>query len=295
MKKIAIPALALCLSLLACGDDASSDPTTAGGKGSATFTTWGEGFIEDQIPAGGDGGLVDGWSVKYSRFLVVIGNISVADASGKEAARMGGTKLVDHVKKGVKTLTTFPDLPAQAYERVGYEIVPATAATELVEATAADLDLMVKGGYSVYVEGTGTKDGVSKTFKWGFSKKTRYLECKAEQGGKETEGIVVTSGGDDTSELTIHGDHFFYDRLQADATGQIPTNLRFELLARADDQGNKDGEISLEELGQTPLDLQLGYDPSGFAVASMRDFLAELSRTAGHFRGEGECTVQDIK
>lgn len=281
-------ALLTALSAAAC-----SDPTGSGGEGNAVFTSWGEEFIEEQIPAGGDGGFVDGWTVKYSKFLVVIGGVSVADLGGKEAARMEGTRLVNHVNKGVKTLVTFTDLSAQAYERVGYEIVPATAQTEPVNADAADRDFMASNGYAVYVEGTATKDQVSKTFKWGFTQTTKYVECKAEQGGKEVEGIIVTNGGTDTSELTIHGDHFFYDRLQADPTGAIPTNLRFEAVARADDDGDKNGEVTLDELAKAPLDLKTGYDPSGLDASNMKEFITQLSRTVGHFRGEGECSFKN--
>lgn len=302
IKKKLISALFLAgitaLAAVACSEEDSADPTSAGGKGAVTFTSWGEEYIEDQIPAASEDGLVDGWTVKFSKFLVVIGNVSVADAGGKEAARLGGTKLVDHVQKGKKTLISFPDLPAQAYEKVGFQILPANAQTEVVGAAAADKDFMVQNGYALYIEGSATKDiegspttgQVTKTFKWGFSATTTYTDCKAEQGGKETPGIVITSGGTDTTELTIHGDHFFYDRLQGDPTGQIPTNLRFEAVAKADDDGDKNGEITLDELAQAPIDLKL-YDPSGFSVANMKELITALTRTVGHFRGEGECTA----
>lgn len=282
----------LVFSTTACGGS-DSDPTSTGGKGSAVFTTWGEDYIEEQIPAGGEGGFVDGWSVKYSKFLVVFGEISVADLGGKEAAHLGGTRLVNLVNKGVKTLATFSDLPAQAYERVGYQIVPATAQTEALDADAADRDLMVGGGYAVYVEGTATKGAVSKTFQWGFSQPTSYVECKAEQGGKEVEGIIVTNGGTDTTELTIHGDHLFYDRLQADPTGKIPSYLRFGDIAKADEDGDQDGKITLDELAKTPLNLKVGYDPSGFNASNMKEFITQLARTVGHYRGEGECTIKN--
>jgi hypothetical protein len=65
-------------------------------------------------------------------------------------------------------------------------------------------------------------------------------------------------------------------------------------MAKADDQGNKDGEVTLDELEKTPIDLALGYDPSGFNAVNMKDFVSQLSRTTGHFRGEGECSVQDL-
>jgi len=289
MKKISTLLLLAGLAA-ACSDD-SADPTAAGGKGTATFTTWGEEFIEEGIPAGdGTSGFVDGWSLKYEKFLVVFGGITVADLAGKQVAAQSGTRMVNNVKKAPKTLVVFPDLLARAYERVSYKIVPATAQTAVDPGDEADRDFMAKNGYAFYAEGTATKGSVKKTFKWGFARSTSYVECKAERGGKETEGAVVTSGGDDVNQLTTHGDHLFYDRLQADPSGKIPTNLRFDAIAAADD--NNDGEVTLDELAKAPLDLKLGYDPSGLPAINMKDFITELTRTIGHYRGEGECSIK---
>ncbi|RYE86295.1 MAG: hypothetical protein EOO75_15900, partial [Myxococcales bacterium] len=161
-------ALLLSLVLATACDD--SDPASAGGEGTSAFTTWGEEYIEEGIPAGGDGGFVDGWTVKYSKFLFVFGGITVSDQSGAVAASLGtDTLLVDNVKAGKKALVSFPSLPARAYDRVSYRSVPATAATKIVAGDQADLDLMVAGGYRIYVEGTATNGGVSKSFRWGFT------------------------------------------------------------------------------------------------------------------------------
>jgi hypothetical protein len=299
MKKLS--ALLLLASLAACGDDDSStsgDPTSANAKGTATFTTWGEEYIEDGIPVDTTpdnneaDGFADGWSVKYSKFLVVFGGITVADIAGNVAASQTGSLLVDNTKKNPKDLVVFKDIPAKAYQRVSYQFRPADAQTTLVgEVAAADKDFMVQNGYSLYVEGTGTKGSVTKSFKWGFAQTTTYSECKAatEDGG--TEGVVIVNGANDTSQLTTHGDHFFYNRLLASPDSTIPTLLRFETLASADDKGDKNGEITFDELANTPLDLSLGYDPSGLKAVNMKEFVTQLSRTVGHYRGEGECNV----
>lgn len=264
------------------------------GEGSARFTTWGEDFIEKQIPANPDeGGFSDGWSVKYDKFLVAFHTIKVADDRGETAATMGVSKLVDNVRPGKKDLVTFSGLPARAWNRVGYQIRPALASSDLVGATAADRDLMASKGYSIYVEGSASKGAMKKTFRWGFATATEMSACRdAEEAGRATEGIVVTSGGSTTAELTTHGDHLFYDRLKASDDPAVETALRFDAIAAADLDG--DGEVTLTELGARPIDVRL-YDPSGFDAVNLGAFITQLSRTVGHFRGEGECTVRVIE
>lgn len=286
-KRLSLPLLLAAL-LPACGDE---------GAGTAKFTTWGEAYIEQAIPADptGQDGFLDGWTVRYDKFLVAFHEITVASDGGAVAARMTGSKLVDNTKVGRKELVTFPDLLAQTYRQVSYQIKPALADSELVAAAAAgDRDMMVAGGYSIYVSGSATKDGgggayTTKTFHWGFTTATQYRDClQPEEGGQTIEGIVVTNGGTDTTELTTHGDHFFYDRLRASDDPAIPTSLRFDEKAAADRNG--DGEITLEELGATPIDVTR-YDPSGFDAPTLGAFMSSLARTVGHFRGEGECSV----
>lgn len=273
--------LAGVLALAGCG----------AGEGTVSFSTWGEEYIESEIP---EATFEDGWSVRYSKFLVVIGGITIADDEGKVGAEMKGSKLVNHVSPGVKAIASFPGLEAKAWTKVGYRILLASDATELGEgATQADLDLMKKDGYAVYVEGTATKGATSKSYKWGFTVPTAYDDCKGDKDGKETFGVLVTNGGTDDVELTIHGDHLYYDDLQA-----ANAKVRFNALASADADMN--GEITLEELAAVKL---VDIDPADGAygtgaagnVNDLRAFVADLSRTVGHFRGEGECFAGDPK
>jgi hypothetical protein len=284
-------ALALALSSVACG---SSDPTGSGGQGTLAFTTWGEEYIEDEIPVDpGDGsGFSDGWTVSYDKFLVNFQNIVVADARGGMAASMQEARLFDNTLPGVKSIVDFDGVPAKAWDRISYEIAPVTAATELGGDTPeADKALMLAGGYSLYVSGTARKDAVEKRFSWGFAIGTRYAECSSEQDGRDEAGVVVTNNASLEAQLTTHGDHLFYDRLQASPDPAIATSLRFDTLAAAD--ADDDGEVTLVELEATPLDVRL-YDPSGLGAATHGAFVTSLARTVGHFRGEGECTVSRL-
>lgn len=287
----AMAACALALFTAACG---SSDPTGSGGVGTLSFTTWGEEYIEDAIPPDpGDGsGFVDGWTVSYDKFLVNFQNIIVADSAGDTAASMSTSTLFDNTLPGVKTIIEFAGVRAKAWDRVSYEIAPVTASTELSPGVPdADKTLMLDGGYSLYASGTATKDGIEKRFAWGFPIGTRYEDCQSEQDGREQPGVVVTNSASLTAELTTHGDHLFYDRLQASPDPSIATSLRFDALAAADTDA--DGEVTLTELTATPLDVRL-YDPSGLGAVNLGTFVTSLARTVGHFRGEGECTVSGL-
>lgn len=274
--------------VVACGGD--------GGSGTATFTTWGEGFIEQGIPAGGVG-FADGWHVTFAKFLISFQNIQVADVRGQLGALHAGSFLVEQVAPGPKTLIAFPDLAAQSWPQVSFEVAPTRADAALVASTATDRDFMVQNGYALFVEGVGRKSGPSgvtmqKTFRWGFRQHSRYGACApADTAGSALEGIVIADGANDVSELTVHADHLFYDRLAASPDAAAQTLLRFEEKAAAD--RDQDGEITLQELETTPLDVAL-YDPSGFAVTTLGGFMAALVRTVPHFRGEGECDVTPL-
>jgi hypothetical protein len=261
-----IPVLAL-----VAGCTASSS-----GTGSAAFTAYGEDFIEKEIPAAT---FEDGWTVRFTRFLVVVRAVQI-----EGAGTMSGSRLFDLVKPGPKPVVSFDEVPAQHYERVSFQIGPISADTE---GEAADKALMSKDGLSVYVEGHMTKGESSKRFAWGFTTNTLYDRCASEVAGKETAGVVVKNGGREEVELTIHGDHFFYDDLAS-----AKAKVRGDNIAGAD--ADQDGIVTLEELSKVKLvNLENGAYGTGSLpdIYDLRAFVTALSRTLGHYRGEGECAV----
>lgn len=289
MKKTKLAAV-LTILAAACSD------SDADGKGDVTFTAWGEDFIEKEIPAKdpatGEVIVEDGWTIRFSKFLIVISDVSVGEADKEPAAKMTTPKLYDMHAPGRKPVVTFTGLPGKAYTHVSYAVGPATPSAELAGgATDADKQLMVQGGYSVYVEGTLAKDATTKSFTWGFGTNTLYDRCEGEVSGKMTEGVVVTNGGNDSVELTIHGDHLFYDDLQSP-----DAKLRVDALANAD--ADADGKITLEELAAVQLADPQKIPPGTYGTGSasnvndLRAFVEALSRTLGHFRGEGECLAR---
>ncbi len=137
------------------------------------------------------------------------------------------------------------------------------------------------------MDAVATKGGVTKKYTWGFKTATSYRQCKARVGGKEVEGLVVTNGGTDNPQITIHGDHLYYDDLQ-----DPDSKVRFDNIAAAD--GDNDGIITLEELSRVEL-AKIPKEKGPYGTGSARGindleaFHTALSRTVGHWRGEGEC------
>jgi len=291
---VGLVALLAGLGALGCGDN--GDPTGSGGVGSVSFTTWGEEYIEDEIPPDPEGqsGFIDGWTVRYEHFLVNFADITVADESGATAANMSGSKLFDNHVPDVKSIIGFDDLPAKAYTKVSYQIAPPTEAGEVAPGVDDDLrQLMIDEGYSVYVEATATRDDEELHYAWGFPITTRYVRCHSEQGGRDERGFVIRNNATLEIQLTTHGDHLYYDRLQSSPDPTVPTSLRFDAMAGAD--ADRDGELTLDELDGVSMATLIGtYERSGLDARTLREFVTELARTVGHFRGEGECDVEKL-
>lgn len=259
--------------LLACSQE----------RGAATLELWGEAYLEQEIPAAD---VADGWTIRFSRFLLAVREVTVGGSAAEGFPRVYAVTV-----PGRKPVARFADLEAGEHA-VSFVVGPVDASASLGEgATQADLDALVAAGASVLVEGEASRGGVTKRFAWAFSTSTRYTDCKAEVDGREVVGVNVTGGGEDRAEITIHGDHLFYDDLEATTAA-----VRFDALAQADADG--DGVVTLDELARRPLaalDPALGVYGTGSApdVADLRAFVTALSRTLGHFRGEGECVVRN--
>ena len=77
-------ALALSVFPLGCGSD-----SVGTSPGTVSLSIWGEDYIADRIPPlqGTAAGFENGWTVRYSRFLVNVGDFTVAAADGTAGAR----------------------------------------------------------------------------------------------------------------------------------------------------------------------------------------------------------------
>ncbi len=249
-----------------------------GGTGTLEVTTWGEDFIEDEIPATA---FADGFRVTFSKFLVNLRDVEVRTADGEIGASLPEARVFDLSETGPFKLATLEGVAAAKYDVVSARLGPASGAIA-GNASADDVARMNAEGYSVFVIGQGSRSSTVVTFTWGFKTDTRFVDCAPES---QDQAVVVPTDGRATADLTIHGDHLFYDDLQdADA------KLRFEAIARAD--ASADGDVTLGELAAVDLTtLPAGTYGTGSVpnVRTLADFVGALTRTLLHFNGEGEC------
>jgi hypothetical protein len=262
------------LALTACGDDPQ--------PGTLAVSVWGEGFIEEGIPADE---LIDGWAIGFDAFVVSIGN--TVGRAGEDGTDVGDPtfRLVDLAQPTAgagHALVELADAPPGYYDHFGYELraAPNPIAVNVDATTAA---AMTAGGYSVWVRGQATKGAETRTFDWGFTTKLTFLHCDL---GGDVDGNTLAA------RATIHADHLFYD----DAVSDEP-NVAFQLIADADgaDGTTADGAITFAELAAVDLRGQARYqvgslrDPAGAAIVNLAQYIVHQVTTVGHINGEGHC------
>ncbi len=224
------------------------------GCGSATWqvTTWGEAYIEDGIPASA---FDDGCSATFDTFTVQITEAALLDGDGAVVGEApgGSFALTEPGPQDVGSAS----VPARFYDTARFRIAP-------------------EGGASIHAVGSVTCGADTVAFDWSFTTDTTYV-CAPE-------GLTLASGGTSTTELTVHGDHFFYDGLEnADAA------VRGQAIVDAD--ADVDGTVTLAELAAVDV-APLGYAVGQYSdVTDLAAFVTHLTRTLGHVDGEGHCQV----
>ncbi|MDJ0762095.1 MAG: hypothetical protein QNJ97_03825 [Myxococcota bacterium] len=265
MKKSIAVASVLIGCLIGCSEDEV-------GEGTLHLELWGEPFIEDGIPAAA---FADGYAVTFDKFLINLSAISVAKTKDTvtPALKVPNIKIWDLTQAGPFLLTSAM-VPAGAYHHTAYGISKAGFESVSGNATEADVTLMIDGGFSVYASGSATNGDITKTFAWGFDAEKHYDPCHSE--------AVLTDGGQATVQITIHGDHLFYDC----AVSSEP-DLRFSDIALAD--ANNNGEVTPEELAAYPITPLPNYNVGNLDIDTLWEFISHMTTTLGHIDGEGHC------
>lgn len=243
------------------------------GQGELEVRIYGEEYIESELP---DEVVVDGWTITFDTFLVSVGSFGLARRDQAPEAEEPAYQVFDLARPtgGEGVVVTSATVRAGAYDGLSYHIAPSPESTA-GNASDADLKRMHDGGYSLYVEGVAVRAGATKRFAWGFATETRYERCRS--------SAVVEDGGAATAQITVHGDHLFYDDLFS------PTpNVTFDLFAAAD--ADDDGEVTRAELEATDIRALSNYQVGNLIeITDLWHFVEQQTSTVGHIDGEGHC------
>ena len=303
-----IPAVAITFGLMStvgCGDDGS----TADVGAVQVFTEPEDSIPEGLDPGDGEENIADGWTVRYDRFLVTIGNVRAARSDASETLAEPAVYVLDlrNAPAGGYIIAEFAEASAVRWDRFGFDLPNAGAgARALAPTTEADAAFMIAEGYSIYFEGTLSKaDGEScppgggpcvpapeVRFAWGLSAGTSFDDCASEDGAP---GFAIPSGGTVQVKPTIHGDHWFFSSITA---GEEITKRYAQYIADSD--LDQDGETTLDELRMTqasdvfPSPKYNLAGALGGPVMSAYDYLLAQARTLGDYQGDGECPTRAI-
>lgn len=287
-----------------CGDGAM-----IAGTGKVQVFVAAEATIPDGLqPGTGEEDIKDGWTVKYDRFLAVIGNFRAA-RSTSASDKLAEPKVYVLDMKRLPTngfvLASFDKAAATRWDKVGFDLPNATAgALKSDETAAADQSFMIQKGYSLYFEAKLTKaDGKSckptapadcvprteVTVKWGLPAGTAFDDCAPSSGDA---GFAVPTGGTIQVKPTIHGDHWFFSNVTQGA--EITERLAQWI---ADCDLDRNGETTVDELKQVKASDVFPspkYNLTGaiIPISTAYDYLEAQARTLGDYQGEGECPTR---
>jgi hypothetical protein len=240
--------------------------STGCGSGSWEVEIWGEEYIETGIPSTT---FADGCSVTFDQFLLSVASVEVSN--GEEATEQDGPFSFDLVQPGPQVVTSLTELPSGYYDTVTFRVAPPSGGTDRLSTALSGAEA------SVHSVGSLTCPSGTVAFDWTFATDTTYV-C-------EPDGLDIPKGGSDTTQLTIHGDHLFYNGLEDPDAAVVGEAI---VAADADD----DGAVSLAELGAVSV-ASLGYTVGSHAeVSTLASFLEVLTASLGHIDGEGHCVAK---
>ncbi len=284
-------------------------------------------IIDGLSPGEGVENIRDGWTVDFSQYVAVVGEIDIHLSTDEEiegeAPEAYAIDLTTIPPAGVSKWR-ITELAEGTYEFF-YGTHGAGEASRDDSVSEADFAEMQASDWTYLINGTLTKaDGISCppaslatpggaavdagttnsagdpcyvntniSFRIGAEAETVFGPCEIDG----TPGVVVTSGATQTAAITIHGDHIFFNGFPEGSEGGT---LRLAQWL-ADSDLDLDGAVTQAELEAiSPSDLvelddryQLGGSPIT-PLNTMWDYVRAQLKTQGHFQGEGECPADGV-
>lgn len=275
----------------------SNDSGDSAGNGAVQIFVVPEDSVREGLEPGTDGeNIQDGWTIRYDRYLVTVGNFRAKRSD--TGASIGDPRvfvldLLNAPSSGY-VVSELSGIAAGRWDKFGYDVANAKpGAITLAPTKQTDVDFMIAGGYSVYFEGSAEKGSDKISFKWGFAAGTSFDDCATDDG---LPGFAVPNGGTVQVKPTLHGDHQFFDNV---TQGVEITKRLAEWVKTCDADTNK--ELTIAELKACPIakalptppyDLTSVRDQDGDGVITVFDYVSTQMRTFGDFQGDGECPTR---
>lgn len=239
----------LALSIVVLGSSCLPVDTRAP-PATVLVTARGANHLTEGIPATA---LEDGWAIHFDRYLVTFGELDLQGDPCTPYSDAGYRRVFN-------ALTTVPQKVSVLYAlgtctfaaRAGWADADSPLATGVTDDDSTLMHTAGSDGYAgdgagitAFVAGHATKGDVMKKFSWSFrARSVRYTDCTTAIDEKPWE-VTLVGNQSYTMDFQFRGDVLFRDQLDP-----TKAKLRFAPFAAADDTfGNKDGEITLDELG----------------------------------------------
>jgi hypothetical protein len=278
---------ALCSALLAgCGADGVR------GEGDVRVSVRAEDTITLGLSPGSQPENTKDFGVSYSKFIVAVGRVQLG--RGAERLESPGVFLVDLARVGTQgvQIAAFEGVGAGEWDAFAFETPSADQDSEAREVSDDDAALMREHGWTYWIEGAVERpaaQGGPVEFVIQVEVATRFDRCELD--GEP--GLTVVANGTASGDVTIHGDHLWFNSFATGSEASI--ERRSAWLVAAD--GDGDGHVSTDDLARLDatevFTTELGYSldgaPDGIVIDSALDFVRAQLATQGHFRGEGEC------
>lgn len=245
-------------------------------------------------------GTADGWAITWDRFLISLGNAELEEGDGRCQSYFGGgyTRVLALEGTGAENAQKLSmlhglgdcDFGLRARNPQWDALLGAGVAEDekaLMRVPASDAYENGRG-ITAWVRGRAVRAGVEKRFDWAFRRAFDYRRCEVVTDAGVERGVSLVGGSEAVVEVRLRGAALFADAADDAAA------LRFEAFARADDEGDGDGRVDLDELAAIPIGEAVApgaaVDP---AWAHLRDWLY-LGRFPAllRYRDTGSCVVE---
>ncbi len=294
--------------------------------GSLSIQLDGEDIARDGIPAGTEGvRILDGWSVNFDSYNVVVEHIELAGLDGLDDEReieLNSAVDLSTLSENGLSIQELDDLDEGRYS-FGYRIAPATTDTTSLNLAEGVLETLSNEGLSHWIQGTMTQSGgvscppsdllnagdnaaVSTTddgrecfsaesITFDMKLDSEYSADLCEADG--ISGVAISSGATSVAVATLHIDHLFFNGFPTGDEGGIQRYAQW----LADCDLNLDGTVTSEELREIHIEDLPEFDTERYAFEesplegenfeTALDYIKAQTMTQGHFQGEGECAV----